>query len=134
MDGTSAATTTAAVPVVTTTTIFMLRSGVVEGPVPYGGAFGPIYPGGATVNKINFPIQYPAVWLVKRGYSTFSCGDTSVSILVQGDMTAAQEQFVWGTSSISVSGANQQLDFVGCSTSTGSIPNYLPVNITWTKF
>ena len=129
---TGAATTTAPAPI--TTTIDMTRSTVYQGNIPYAGAFGPIYPGGATVTNINFPLQFPAVWLVRKGYSTESCGVSGASILVHGDMTAAQKQFIWGSSSITVSGVNQQLDFVGCSASTGATPSFLPVNITWTKF
>ena len=56
--------------------------------------------------------------------------DPDASILLQGDMTAAQKQFIWGKYSLSISG-QQTLPFVGCSASTGPTPNFLPVNITW---
>lgn len=78
-------------PAIVTTTIAMNESQVDEGNIPYVGTFGPILPGPTIITNVNFPAGYSAVWLVRQGYSTENCGDTNASVLVSGDMTAAQE-------------------------------------------
>ncbi len=112
--------------------ITMSRQEIVEGNIPYVGKFGPIA-GGATVTRINFPTQYPAVKLLKPGHSTNECGNASAYVLVQGDMTDAQKKDVWGTSSLTLS-SSQWLLFLGCSTNSGpNILEWLPVNVYWHK-
>jgi hypothetical protein len=113
-----------------TTTINMARQPIIQGPVPYLGTFGPIN-SGAIIAKINFPKQFPAVLLVKPGFSTNNCGNPNAVILVHGDMTADHMKAIWGTANITLSG-RQTLPFVGCSTSS-QLLNLLPVNITWSQ-
>jgi hypothetical protein len=115
-----------------TTTIWMTRVEIIEGYVPYQGKFGPIT-NGATITNVNFPVQFPPVLLVKPGHSTEECGDATAVIEVQGDMTSAQKQAIWGAANVKIT--NGPLNFVGCATSTSNsqtIANMLPVNITWT--
>ncbi|MDD5323450.1 MAG: FG-GAP-like repeat-containing protein [Methylococcales bacterium] len=111
-----------------TTSISMARQPIVQGFVPYLGTFGPINTG-ANISKINFPTQFPAVLLVKPGHSTNECGNPAAVVLVHGDMTADQKKAIWGSATPSISGL-QTLYFVGCTTS-GQLPDLLPVNITW---
>lgn len=113
-----------------TTSIFMARQPIVQGFVPYLGTFGPINEG-AIIAKINFPTQFPAVLLVKPGFSTNDCGNSNAVVRVHGDMTADQKKAIWGSATPRISGL-QKLPFVGCTTSS-QLPNLLPVNITWSK-
>jgi hypothetical protein len=111
----------------------MVHQVVEEGPIPYAGSFGPIYTG-AVISKINFPTSWPAVLLVKPNHSTAECySNPDAVVQVWGDMTADQKKAIWGSANLSISGS-KTLNFVGCSLSTsGQIPQMLPVNITWSK-
>lgn len=113
-----------------TITINMRRQDIVQGFVPYLGTFGPIFTG-AVISKINFPTQFPAVLLVKKGHSTNECGNPAAVVLAHGDLTADQKKAVWGSATLSITG-QQSLPFLGCTTSS-QLPGLLPVNITWSQ-
>lgn len=106
----------------------MVKQPVTSGVIPYAGSFGPIF-AGAVVTSVNFPTSLPPVYLVLPGHSTAECGLASASILVSGEMTAAQKTQVWGTATPTISGGTAKLPFVGCTSALGL--QSLQANITW---
>jgi hypothetical protein len=112
-----------------TTSIFLSKQPVVQGFVPFLGKFGPINTG-AIISKINFPTQYPAMLLLKPGFSTSACGNPNAVVRVHGDMTADQKKAIWGSATPTISGL-QALPILGCSTS--STASLQPVNIIWNQ-
>lgn len=98
----------------------------------YAGTFGPIYDTGAIITNINFPTQFPAVALVKPGYSTSDCGNPNAIVWVHGDMSSSQKVAVWGIANLSLSGL-QTLKFVGCIATPEIVPYWLPLNVTWQR-
>ena len=111
----------------------MQRQPIHDGFIPYLGTFGPIT-SGVTIKNINFPTQFPPVYLVKPGYGTIDCGNPNAVVLVHGDMTSAQKIEVFGADEINLTGT-QKLFLTGCTpeTSSSNPRNWLPVNITWVR-
>lgn len=114
-----------------TVTTWLQRQQIISGNIPYVGSFSS-WGQTSIISKINFPTNWPQVWLVKPGHTTEECGSDAGSVLVWGDMTADQEMAVWGTSNLTLlPGAD--LNFVGCVVDDGVLRDSVPVNITYTR-
>jgi FG-GAP-like repeat len=113
-------------------TLWLQPTIVIQGPIPYRATFGPIHTG-ARLTKINFPTQYAPFLLLRAGHNSGECySNPSATMYVHGDMTAAQLQEYFGSTTPTISGL-QTIEFVGCSAGSpvgGNLPAH-PINLQW---
>lgn len=108
------------------------RENVYSGPIPYLGSFptngGPLPAGNLT--SVQSAHVNPTLYFVKPGHATSECEDSDAVIVLEAnnELSSDDMETLYGSPTPEL-----PITFLTCAGATPNLPNWIPINITYTK-